>query len=278
MFDLIPTIQVDPKERVCLLRKGGLVRLRDYCGPEGIPKQLTFGLAWDMREGREVDLDASALMLRSDLSVFDQVYFRHLKSKDHSVKHCGDEREGDAVGDDEKINIDLTAVSAECAYIGFTVNSFSGEALDHVAKCKCHIFETQSKREICKYKLSKTQLLRGKTALLVAVLYRDGGTGEWVLQIISEAAMGQTCDQLVDELQAFLKKREPLPLGPARPAGMSAGYIMANTQAGDKPAINVTVPPGAVAGMQLVVNGPKGPVWCFVPEGAQPGQTFPVVI
>jgi tellurium resistance protein TerZ len=278
MYDLVPTIKVDPKERVCLLRKGGIVRLRDYCGPEGIPKRLTFGLAWDMRAGKEVDLDASAIMLKSDLTVFDQVYFRHLKSKDNSIQHCGDEREGDAVGDDEKINIDLTTVNQECAYIGFTINSFSGVELDDVAKCKCHIFETESKRDICKYKLSKTKALDGKTALLVAVLYRDGGTGEWVLQIISEAAMGRTCTELVDELQAFLKKRDPVPLGPVRPAAMNAGYMMANTRAGEKPTINVTVPAGGVVGMQLVVNGPKGPLWCTIPDGCAPGQTFPVYV
>lgn len=278
MFDLVPTIKVDPKERVCLLRKGGIVRLRDYCGVEGIPKRLTFGLAWDMRGGREVDLDASALLLRSDLSLLDQVYFRHLVSNDGSIRHCGDEREGDAAGDDEKINIDLTSVSKDCAYIGFTVNSFSGVELDDVAKCKCHIFETDSKRDLCKYKLSKTKALDKKTALLVAVLYRDGATGEWVLQIISEAAMGKTCGELVDELQAFLKKRDPVPLGHARPAAMNAGYMMANTAAGEKPTIMVTVPPGGVAGMQLVVNGPKGPVWCFVPDGCAPGSAFPVFI
>ena len=40
------------------------------------------------------------------------MYFGQLRSRDGSVVHGGDEREGDEKGDDEKIHIDLVSVSA----------------------------------------------------------------------------------------------------------------------------------------------------------------------
>ncbi len=48
--------------RVAIMRKGGVIRLRDYC-PSGLPQTLCLGLAWDVTNGVNIDLDASAIML-----------------------------------------------------------------------------------------------------------------------------------------------------------------------------------------------------------------------
>jgi len=278
MHDLVPTVKVDPNERVCLLRKGGVVRLRDYCGLEGLPRQLVLGLAWDITEGKAIDLDASALLFDSEFKVLETVYFGNLRSKSGALVHSGDQRSGEAAGDDEKLTLELSLVPPEVTYIGFTVNSFSGQELDDVQSCSCHVFEPKSNRDLCKYKLTGTKELDKKTALLVAVLYRDGGTAEWVLQIVSKPEVGRTVHNLVGVFQTYLRSHNPAPLGPARPIAAAAGFMMANTEGGTKPVIMVTVPPGMQPGMQLFVNGPKGPIWCTIPAGCLEGQAFPVEV
>lgn len=277
MIALVPGIAVDPNERVALLQKGGIIRLRDYFGPGSLPP-LRFGLAWDVTDGKEIDLDASAILLDQNLRLLDQVWFRQLASKDGSIQHMGDEREGDEIGDDEKINFNLAAVNPRVAYIGICINSYTGEELDDVASCACHLFEPHSEKEIAKYSLTNTKVLDGKTALLVSMLYRDGGTGEWCMHVISEPAMGRTVNDNVDELQDFIKRHPPLPRGPGRGISAAVGGMMSKTADGVLQLV-VTVPPGMVPGQRLVVNGgAKGPIWAMIPVGAAPGSTFAITV
>jgi len=56
-------------------------------------------------------------VLDDKFNVVDTIFFRQLLSKDLAIRHCGDEREGDAVGDDEKILIDLSKISPNGAYL-----------------------------------------------------------------------------------------------------------------------------------------------------------------
>jgi tellurium resistance protein TerZ len=63
------------------------------------------GLAWDVTNGVNIDLDASCVFLDKAFQVVDQVWFRQLRSKDGAMVHQGDEREGDEAGDDESIKV-----------------------------------------------------------------------------------------------------------------------------------------------------------------------------
>ena len=92
--DLVPNITYAPSDRVAILRKGGVMRVSDY-GPGGVPAQLVLGLAWDVTNGVNIDLDASAILLDASLQQVDLVFFGKLGSSDGSIKHGGDEREGD---------------------------------------------------------------------------------------------------------------------------------------------------------------------------------------
>ena len=56
-----------------------------------------------------------------------------LRSSDGSIVHGGDEREGDEKGDDEKIILYLDRVHPAVAYIGFVINSYSGQADGHTS-------------------------------------------------------------------------------------------------------------------------------------------------
>ena len=99
--------------------------MTDYC-PNGVPSMLVMGLAWDVTNGVNIDLDASAILLDAKLQQIDLVFFGKLGSSDGSIKHGGDEREGDEKGDDEKIFLQLGRVHPAVKYIGFVINSYSG--------------------------------------------------------------------------------------------------------------------------------------------------------
>lgn len=217
-YDLIPTITVDPTERVAIMRKGGNVRLRDYTLGGQLPSRLTFGLAWDVTDGVNIDLDASAVCFDAQLNCVDVVCSKkqQLQSKDGSIVHHGDEKEGDEIGDDETIGVVLDKVNPAVHYIAFVINSYSGQELDDVDRASCHLFDPATGAEILTYAMSHSQSLDGYTALLVGCLYRSGD--DWGMCIISEAAMGKLVDENVDDLIQFLKKNTPqLPPVETRP-------------------------------------------------------------
>src|SRR5690606_20021091 len=93
---------------------------------------VTVGLGWDVRAttGADFDLDASALMLAGNGKVIsDQhfVFYNNLRSPDGSVEHTGDNLTGEGEGDDESINVDLTAVPPQCERIVFPVSIYDAD-------------------------------------------------------------------------------------------------------------------------------------------------------
>ncbi len=182
----------------------------DYVAGD-IPEPLTFGLAWDVTNGVNIDLDASVICLDASLNVVDIVSYSHLRSKDNAIKHGGDEREGDELGDDEKIEIWVNSVDPTIKHVGFVINSFSGQELDDVSKASCHLFDSNTRVDIARHKIANNGDLDKHTALLVASLYRSD-EGGWCLRIISEAAQGRIARDLVDEFQNFLMRNPPPPV------------------------------------------------------------------
>mmetsp|Transcript_12705 Transcript_12705/g.19680 ORF Transcript_12705/g.19680 Transcript_12705/m.19680 type:complete len:592 (-) Transcript_12705:71-1846(-) len=210
--DICPSIKsINPKERIAIMRKGGTIRLRDYTDTSNFANPLVFGLAWDVTHGVNIDLDASAICLDADLNLVDTVYFGKLFSSDGAIVHSGDEREGDSIGDDEKMTIHLDDINPDISFIGFVVNSFSGQELDDVSRASCHLFDPKTRKDVARYVLSGGKELDKHTALVMGCLYRESAThgGEWRLRIISEAAQGRTAKDNVDELQRFLRTHPP---------------------------------------------------------------------
>ena len=281
MTDLVPGLVVDPNSRVAIMRKGGNVVLSNYNG--GMPVgQATFGLAWDVTNGKNIDLDASAIMLDASLNVADLIFFQNLRSRDGSMQHGGDEREGDEKGDDEKIHVNLQAVAPNVKYIGFVINSYSGEELDDVSATSCHLFDSRTRRDFATYALTNTKTLDKKTALVVSMLYRDGA-GEWNLRIISEAAMGKTVHDNVDELQRHIRAH-PVPSGPGgvasaptQPGMMPQQQGMGMMQPGGmQPGMGMMMQPGMAPQGGMMQQGMMPPGMMMQPGmGMQPGMAMP---
>ena len=251
-----------PDERIAIMRKGGHVRLRDYLQTFP-PPVVTLGLAWDVTKGVNIDLDASCIMLDENLECLDIVFFGKLQSSDGSVRHGGDEREGDEKGDDEKVYFSLAALHPSVKYLCVVVNSYSGQELDDVQRASCRLYATEGQtaampvweleqrgaqaarypaqqKELVQFKLSDAEFLNGFCALCVGYLYKESVTQEWCFGIMAEAAHGRTAQDNVDEFQRHLRAHPPQPLGAQR-----------DPPRGDNLVFNTVDGKGALAGKQL---------------------------
>jgi stress response protein SCP2 len=212
--DLVPDIAINPKERIAVMRKGGTIRVSDYVPGGSIPKNVTFGLAWDVTNGVNIDLDASAILLDANHELVEIVSFQNLTSSDGSIRHSGDEREGDEHGDDEKINLCLGDVSPNIKYIGFVVNSYSRQELDDIALASCHLFDPATNTDIATFTLSHSKELDKHTALVMGCVYRGSNNdndNDWYLRIIAEPRQGSMAKDNVGDLQHYLRHNPPQP-------------------------------------------------------------------
>jgi len=201
--DLCPGIVINPRERIAIMRKGGVIRVKDYSNGAPLDQMLCFGLAWDITNGRNIDLDASAICLDSSLHVVEIISYSNLRSSNGSIVHGGDEREGDEKGDDEKIFINLDKVQPNVMYVGFVINSYSGQELDDISKASCHLFNFNTKMDLAQYQITNDKSLDKHTGLVMACLYRN--SDDWNLRIIGQAAQGREAKNLVDDLQNYLR-------------------------------------------------------------------------
>ncbi|NDU74346.1 chemical-damaging agent resistance protein C [Actinomadura sp. DSM 109109] len=152
---------------------------------------VTVGLGWDVRAttGADFDLDASALMLASTGKVMsDQhfVFFNNLRSPDGSVEHTGDNLTGEGEGDDESINVDLTAVPATCERIVFPVSIYDADnrqqSFGQVRNAFIRIVNRADGNELARFDL--TEDASTETAMVFGELYRHNG--EWKFRAVGQ--------------------------------------------------------------------------------------------
>lgn len=191
------------------LPAGGRVRLTKGEGvtlrKEG--RQLTkvkMGLGWDPAEaGKSIDLDASCVMLDARGGKVEAVSFMHLKSKDGSVVHTGDNLTGAGEGDDEVINVDLALIPAEVVMLAFTVNSFSGQKFSDVKNAFCRLCDG-SGREQVRYDLTSetdTPLSAKHRGVVLATLERAGD--EWTMTARGDLGDGRTYRGLMPLIKGY---------------------------------------------------------------------------
>ncbi len=197
---LVPGLRGSAQDRVAILSKGQSFKIGDTT--DHVPDVWVMGLHWDVTDGVNIDLDASVLVLDRKLKVVDVVFFNKLCSKDRAIVHCGDEREGDEVGDDEKILLHLDHVDKKAAYLCLTINSYSGEELDDVKDAGCHLFEKSNHDEACRIDLSGDACFDKRTACFVCVLYRV--KNEWWLKKVAEGMNGNLAIDCVPGIQRLL--------------------------------------------------------------------------
>ncbi|MFH9352561.1 TerD family protein [Kitasatospora sp. NPDC017646] len=194
------TVSLAKGQKISLEKPGGgqLSLVRMGLGWKAVQRKGF--LAKLMSVGREIDLDASAVLFSRGRSV-DVVFFQHLTSNDGSVRHSGDNLvggSGDAT-DDESITVDLTRVGAEVDQILFTVNSFTGQTFQEVEAAFCRLVDETTGAELARYTLTGGGPY---TAQIMAKVQRTP-TG-WQMVAIGRPASGRTFQDLMPELVKHL--------------------------------------------------------------------------
>ncbi|MDT0344730.1 TerD family protein [Streptomyces litchfieldiae] len=179
-------------------------------GPDGAgPSTIRMGLGWKsvrhgflgtlLRGGRDLDLDASALLFAGDHAE-DVVYFRKLTSDDGSVVHSGDSLTGSrGQEDDEAIVVDLRRVPPRIDQVVFTVSSFMGQRFSDVRNAFCRLVDESTGVELARYTLAGGG---DSTAQIMAKVRRqDAG---WQMTAIGAPATGRTFQDLLSAIRPHL--------------------------------------------------------------------------
>lgn len=92
-----------------------------------------------------VDLDTTALCYDSNKNKVGEVSYRNLQNSNKSICHSGDDREGDANGDDgldnEVITISLDRVPSNTEYIVFVLNSYTHQEFNEIPYIRLRVYE-----------------------------------------------------------------------------------------------------------------------------------------
>lgn len=175
------------------ITKGGRVDLNKQS--PGL-KRVRIGLGWNPNgytTGAAFDLDASVFVCKANDQapagcslISDQhfVFFNNLKDPEQAVVHSGDNRTGDAAGDDETIVIDLAKLNAQASEISFIVTIHDAAArkqnFGQVAKSYIKLYDDESGAEIAKYALDDD--FHAETAVQFGSLYKkDSG---WMFKAV----------------------------------------------------------------------------------------------
>lgn len=129
-------------------------------------QKLRIGLAWDANRydsDSDFDLDLSAFVCGINgkcASDADFVFYGQLKHPSGAVVHSGDNRTGDAEGDDETIMLDLSKLPADCESIVFVATIYDAETrmqnFGLVDNAAVHVVDDQTGEELCRFDLSES--------------------------------------------------------------------------------------------------------------------------
>lgn len=139
--------------------------------------------------GAEIDCDASVLLLDENGKLQAKknlVYFGNKTSQDGSVVHSGDNLTGAGDGDDEVINVNLSAISPSVHKLVFVVNIYQAKQRKQdfglIQNAFIRLVDNSTKEELVHYNLSESYA--GKTSLFPGELYRHGS--EWKFSAVGE--------------------------------------------------------------------------------------------
>jgi stress response protein SCP2 len=156
------------------LRKNETVSL--VKGGKPLMSSVRMGLGWEPAfGGRNIDLDASVIAYGPQREPLATCYFGKLMVLDGAIQHSGDNLTGKGSGDDEAITVHLGGLPAEVTGLVFTVNSYSGQKFNKVAKAYCRLLDAGTGEELVRFDLTKGE---ARTGVLMAKMVKQF-SGEW---------------------------------------------------------------------------------------------------
>ena len=151
----------------------------------------------------DIDCDASVFLLNGDSKPVDLIYFGNLRTRNDSIIHTGDNLTGEGEGDDEVILVDLDRIDPNVDKLLFVVNIYDcvrrGQDFGMIQNAYIRIMDAKNNSEIARYNLSDDY--RGKTGLLVGLIYRYNGT--WKFNAIGEG----TRDTGLNDMKKNLERK-----------------------------------------------------------------------
>jgi tellurium resistance protein TerD len=168
--------------------------------------KLIIGLGWDpAAEGQETaDLDVMAFLLKADGKVRsdkDFVYYNNKEGAAPAVVGAEDDLTGGSseTGDDEQINVTLSAIPADVEAVRFLVAIYEAKQKNQnfgqVKNAYVRVVNAVTNEEVVRYDL--TEDYSACTDVMVAELYRHNG--EWKFKAIGEGST-KGSKQIADEL------------------------------------------------------------------------------
>ncbi|MFF2228064.1 TerD family protein [Streptomyces globisporus] len=156
--------------------------------------RVRMGLGWEPAfRGKDIDLDASVIAYGPNRNHLDSCYFGKLAILNGAIKHSGDNLTGEGAGDDETIVVDLGRIPADATGLVFTVNSFTGQKFNEVAKAYCRLIDDASGEELVRFDLTGAE---PQTGVMMAKLIKQF-TGEWEMTAMGEFVKSRTVRGMV---------------------------------------------------------------------------------
>jgi tellurium resistance protein TerD len=156
-------------------------------------KRVRIGLGWEPNPydtGSAFDLDASVFICNSDSGapklINNQyfVFYGNPLSPDGAVKHSGDNRTGNAPGDDETITVDLTTLGAAVDELSIIVTIHEADTrkqnFGQVPKSHVTLYDDETGAVVASYDLEDS--FSSETAVQFGSLYKKNG--EWSFKAI----------------------------------------------------------------------------------------------
>ncbi|MFC9182625.1 TerD family protein [Streptomyces globisporus] len=163
-------------------------------GGSPLLSRVRMGLGWEPAfRGKDIDLDASVIAYGPNRNHLDSCYFGKLTILNGAIKHSGDNLTGEGAGDDETIIVDLGRIPAEATGLVFTVNSFTGQKFNEVAKAYCRLIDDASGEELVRFDLTGAE---PQTGVMMAKLIKQF-TGEWEMTAMGEFVKSRTVRGMV---------------------------------------------------------------------------------
>lgn len=182
---------------VTLAKRGSKVSLAKAAADAGISTPINHiyvGLRWNSQRydgGFDFDLDSSVFLCTEDGKVRNEndfIFYNNLKAP--GVEHMGDNRTGDAEGDDEMVNITLSELDPAITRIAFVVTIHDADArgqnFGQVENSGLRILDADSNVEFINYELEEDSST--ETAVVVGELYKRNG--EWKFNAIGSGFSG----------------------------------------------------------------------------------------
>lgn len=156
--------------------------------------RVRMGLGWEPAfRGKDIDLDASVIAYGPNRNHLDSCYFGKLTILNGAIKHSGDNLTGEGAGDDETIVVDLGRIPAEATGLVFTVNSFTGQKFNEVAKAYCRLIDDATGEELVRFDLTGAE---PQTGVMMAKLIKQF-SGEWEMTAMGEFVKSRTVRGMV---------------------------------------------------------------------------------